>query len=1111
MRNTEDLDTSALNGGQHSDKERLLHLMLAAERKRQRSISTIEATRKRDKALPLSHAQERLWFLEQLGLVGAAYNLPWALRVSGELVELALERSFAELIRRHESLRTRYQTRDGVPEQVVDPPGQFKLLRANLDHLADPQVREEQLRECMRRERSHRFDLAEGPVLRAMLVKLGVREHVLLITIHHIAADGWSFGVLLDELSQLYSANICGAPSPLPDLPLQYADYAVWQRQWLSGEVLERQLEYWKERLGGAPPELHLPIDRRRPALESFKGAAIRFELGPEVSRGLQQLARRLGMTLFMVCLAAYQVLIARWSGQYDVVVGSPIAGRRNREVEGLIGNFVNTLALRTDVSGAPTFLALLERVKEVTLGAYAHQDLPFEALVHELRPERDLSRQAIFQVWLALQNYPQGQLELPNLTLSWTATEWNSSHFDLALYLSDHEGGLSAEFEYATDLFESETIRRLARNFQTLLQGILANPAAPVDELPLLSDTERQQLLAWNSTAAPYRQDCCLHDLFLEQVARSPEALAVLYEGSSLTYAELNRRANRLARYLRGKGVGPDGLVGICVERSLEMVVGLLGILKAGGAYVPLDPHYPMDRLAYILQDAAPRVLLIQGHLRTRLPRTAAELVALDDDWELIAKQEADDFDSRTSRPHHLAYVIYTSGSTGKPKGAMNEHRALVNRLQWMQQRYQLDHRDRVLQKTPFSFDVSVWEFFWTLMTGSTLVVSRPQGHQDPEYLRKLIDETSVTVLHFVPSMLQTFLDQYQDGHCVSLRHVICSGEELPVALQRKFFELLPNARLHNLYGPTEAAIDVTSWECLRGDESPRVPIGRPIANIQMYVLDQRMQLAPIGVTGEIYIGGIGVGRGYLNRPELTAERFIADPFSADPQARLYKTGDLGRWRADAALEYLGRNDYQVKIRGFRIELAEIEARLACHAQVKEAVVVAREDVVGDRRLVAYLTTRDQLTPGLEDLRAHLAATLPEYMVPAAFVILDSLPLSPNGKLDRRALPAPQLEAFASRQYEAPEGETEQTLAEIWQELLQLERVGRSDNFFELGGHSLHGIKLIASIAARIGVRLSVIALFQHPTIGEMAAAVDSLRPSQPQSVDTEFEEGTI
>jgi len=828
----------------------------------------------------------------------------------------------------------------------------------------------------MRAEQLHRFDLATGPLFRVALIKLGEREHSLLITMHHIVADGWSCGVLARELSMLYTAYVHDEQSPLPELPVQYGDYAIWQKDWLQGEILQTQLKYWIERLADAPSQLQLPADRPRPAVETFRGALLKFSLSAGLSQSLLKLAQLESATLFMVMLSAYQILLARYSGQEDVVVGSPIANRRNRAIEDNIGFFVNTIVLRTHVSSDLTFRQLLREVREITLGAYANQDMPFDALVKQLRPERNLTRQPLFQVWLALQNFPEKCLELPALKWTWVTMDWATSIFDLALYLENLPSGLSGVFEYATDQFDSETIERMSRHLKNLLDDILAHPDRPIGNLSMLDEAERHQIIGeWTATDFLFSHKKLIHQLFEEQVRRTPTSPAVLYEESVLTYSELNAKANRLARHLISKGVVPDQPVAICIERSLEMVIGLIGILKAGGAYVPIDPNYPLDRIQSMLEDAAPKIMITEERLTTKLLYQRATLIVLDRNWMAIEQHYDGNIDPNGLglQPTHLAYVIYTSGSTGKPKGAMNEHRALINRLEWMQDEYRLDTRDRVLQKTPFSFDVSVWEFFWTLMTGAQLIIARPQGHQDPSYLMDLIEAAGVTTVHFVPSMLQLFLDQHSPGRCSSLRQVICSGEQLPVSLTRQFFESFPDTRLHNLYGPTEAAIDVTYWECKPDSKSPHVPIGRPIWNTQMYVVDSYLRPVAIGVQGNIYIGGVGVGRGYLNQQKLTDERFISDPFRPNQRGRLYKTGDLGRWRRDGAIDYLGRCDFQVKIRGFRIELGEIEAALMEHREVKQATVIAREGQQSDdKRLVAYIVGQKPSTSdrSIEELR---------------------------------------------------------------------------------------------------------------------------------------------
>jgi amino acid adenylation domain-containing protein len=1090
-------------------------------KRRKRARGPALVRQERGSALPLSYAQERLWFLDQLGLAGLAYNAPMALRLEGNLNVTALEQSFAELIRRHESLRTRFESIAGSPIQAVDFPRLFSLDVRDLSGLRE-EDRALQVQGLTNEEVQRPFELTVGPLFRVSLLKLTQQEHVLLLTMHHIVVDGWSLGVMNRELGALYTAYCQGQRSPLPDLPVQYADYAIWQRQWLQGEVLQEHLQYWKERLRGAPPQLQLSTDRPRPAMESFKGATLSFELPSMLSRALKELAQREGATLFMISLAAYQVLLSRWSGEHDIVVGSPIAGRANRELEGLIGFFVNTLALRSDLSGNPTFRQLLERVKEGTLGAYAHQDLPFEVLVKELRPDRNLSRQPIFQVALVLQNYPEERLELPGLTWTLADTASVTTHFDLTLYLYEASNKLSGCFDYATDLFDAGTIGRMAGHLRALLEGIVANPDCPINQLPMLSEAEEEQLLVdWNATAAPYPYERCVHDLFAEQVERTPEATALVFGDTLVSYAELNSRANQLARYLRNQGVCPDQVVGVCVERSVEMVVSLLGILKAGGAYVPLDPNYPVERLRYMLEDAAPQVILTQEKLRAALPATQAEVITVDEKLQSIAGYGKENIAvaglGLTAK--NLVYVIYTSGSTGHPKGTAMTHGSMVNLIEWHRKSLGSCEGQRALQFAALSFDVAFQEIFSTLCTGGTLVLMDEWVRRDPYALTEFVSNRLIGRLFVPPLVLQSLAECFKAASAAPpmiLQDIITAGEQLRISPEiSSFFKRLNGCRLHNHYGPTETHVVTALTMTGDPDEWPALPaIGRPISNTQIYVLDSTQQIVPIGVVGEIYIGGAGVARGYHGRPELTEQRFVDDPFSGSSGAKLYRTGDVGRWRADGTLEYLGRNDDQVKIRGYRVELGEIEAQLARHKQVKEAAVIAREDSPGEKRLVAYVTQRDRGGRGVEDMRAHLKAALPEHMVPSAFVILENFPLTPNGKLDRRALPAPDLGGYITRQYDPPQGQAEEALADIWRELLQLDHVGRRDNFFELGGHSLHAMKLIASVAEHLTVRLSAIAVFQHPTIKEMATVVEDLRRAAGETSDTdglEFDEGVI
>ncbi|RIJ12891.1 non-ribosomal peptide synthetase [Pseudomonas sp. 91RF] len=1038
----------------------------------------------RDGTLPLSFAQQRLWFMAQLEGANTAYNIPLGLRLRGRLDETALQRALARILERHETLRSRFAQFNDEAQVLIAPLDSGVLLRVE-DLRRHPQA-DDALLALIQGEASGPFDLQDDPLIRGRLVRLADDHHVLLLTLHHIVSDGWSMGVLTRELMALYQAFSHGEADPLPPLALQYSDYAVWQRRWLSGEVLQRQSDYWQQTLAGAPALLMLPTDRPRPALQDYAGSSVDIRLDEGLSAGLKALCQRHGVTPYMAVMSAWAMLLGRLSGQSDVVIGSPVANRNRAEIEGLIGLFVNTLAVRIDTSGALTVEALLARVKARTLEAQAHQDLPFEQVVEITRPVRSLSHSPLFQTLLSWDSGSGATLALGDLTLEGVAEPSHFAKFDLSLTLGEAQGVIRGSLEYATALFDESTVQRYAGYLQQLLQAMVSNDQALLEQVDVLAEDERRHLLhGFNATDVDYNLQQSIHGLFEAQVLRSPQAVAVLSGEQQLSYIELNARANRLAHHLRGLGVGPDARVAICVERGLEMVVGLLAILKAGGGYVPLDPAYPLERLAYMLEDSAPSAVLVQGSTRALLGEVAVPVVDLDHDtWQSLS---ADNPSVDGLTPQHTAYVIYTSGSTGQPKGVINEHSGVVNRLLWMQDAYRLTAEDSVLQKTPFSFDVSVWEFFWPLMTGARLVMARPGGHKDPLYLSDVIERERISTLHFVPSMLDVFLAHGDTARCHGLRQVMCSGEALPGSLVRRFKQQLPNSGLHNLYGPTEAAVDVTAWDCAGPvDTTPdNTPIGKPIANTRMYILDAQQQPVPQGVVGELYIGGVQVARGYLNRPELSAERFLNDPFQ--PNGRLYRTGDVARYLADGNIEYLGRNDDQVKIRGLRIELGEIQSRLTDIRGVQEAAVLAREDVPGDKRLVAYYTG---LRLEIEVLRGHLLEHLPDYMVPAVFVHLDALPLSPNGKLDRKALPVPDQASVITREYEAPVGEVEILLAGLWAELLNAERVGRHDNFFELGGHSLMAVNLVARMR-HVGLTADVRVLFSQPTLAALAAAV--------------------
>ncbi|GAX45461.1 amino acid adenylation [Tolypothrix sp. NIES-4075] len=904
----------------------------------------------RDGDLHLSFSQQRLWFIHQLDKQNPAYNGNVQLRITGALNVAVLEQSFNEIIRRHEALRTIFPTVDGLAVQKIIP-----TLSISVPVLDIAGLEADEIQQIVTKEIHQPFDLSVAPLLRVILLRQEAESHLLVLTMHHIITDAWSMEVFFKELGFIYDAFIKKQPNPLPELAIQYADFATWQRQCFTQEVQQKQLEYWKQQLADAPPLLKLPTDYPRPAVQTFSGSTSRFQLEKDLTSQLVTLSQKSGVTLFMTLLAAYTVLLHRYSSQDDICIGSPFANRDRQELESLIGFFANTLVLRTNLAGNPSFHELIGRIREITMEAYTHQDLPFEMLVEALQPQRDLSHTPLFQVTFILQDTSTSPVELSGLTVTSLPIETTTTKFDLTLLIENTAAGLVSVWEYNTDLFDASTIERMAGHFQTLLAGIVTNPEEKILQLPLLTKVEQHQLLVeWNDTQIDYPLDKCIHQLFEQQVHLNPNAVAVVFENQQLTYQQLNCRANQLAHYLKSLGVKADVLVGICAERSLEMIVGLLGILKAGGAYVPLDPDYPQDRLSFMLEDAQVPVLLTQQQLLEKLPGHQGQVICLDTDWQSISVSSQNN-PAITVQGTNLAYVIYTSGSTGKPKGAMNTHLGICNRLLWMQQAYQLTTVDCILQKTPFSFDVSVWEFFWPLITGTRLVLAKPGGHKDSAYLVNLIQEQQVTTLHFVPSMLRAFVEEESVKNCSSLKRVICSGEALPKELQESFFARL-KCELHNLYGPTEAAIDVTYWQCFPDSNLRTVPIGRPIPNTQIYILDSHLQPVPVGVPGELHIGGVGLALGYLNRSDLTNEKFIPNPFSDRLHSRLYKTGDLARYLSDGNIEYLGRIDHQVKLRGFRIELGEIESTLTQHQAVGETIVIDREDDPGNKRLVAYI-----------------------------------------------------------------------------------------------------------------------------------------------------------
>jgi amino acid adenylation domain-containing protein len=1041
--------------------------------------------------IPLSFAQERLWFLDKLEPGSATYNVPLTFRMRGPLDAKALHLALRGVERRHDVLRTTYGACDGWPAQVVATPAAVSLNVIDLVGFPGPEA--EALRLASEEARAG-FDLENAVPVRASLWRLAEQDHLLLVTIHHIAVDGWSLSLLARELSALYQAFAGAEPSPLAELPLQYADYAVWQREWLRGEVLERQVAYWRERLAGAPAVLELATDRPRPAVRRYRGDRRAVQLDDALTQSLKELAQREGVTLFMALLAGFQALLARYSGQEDVVVGIATGGRAHPALEGLIGLFVNTLALRTDLSGNPTFQALLGRVKGSALGAYAHQDVPFEKLVEDLRPARSLSHTPVFQVLFALRHAPAEPFDVPGLHTTSVPIDTQTSKFDLSLGLEERGAGLAGAMEYDTDLFDAETIDRMLRHYGVLLKEAVAHPDRPLSELSLLDDAERRRVLVeFNATAVDDPSDRCVHHLFEEQARRSPGAVALVCGPMRLSYRELNAQANRLAHHLIDLGVGPDILVGLCLERSAELVVALLAILKAGGAYLPLDPRYPRDRLAYLLDDSGATVLLTQSRLEPALPTFQVPLVRLDTDGPAIRQRP--DHDPRTGvTRNHLAYVMYTSGTTGQPKGACIEHRGPTALMEWSGATFTDDDLAAVLFSTSICFDISVFEVFGPLCRGGGVVLV--------ENLLQLADgplAEPVTYINTVPSALATLL--HVGRVPASAKVIALAGEPLTRGLADRCYRLPSVRAVYNLYGPTEDTV-YSTYALVERSAEVAPPIGRPITNTFAYVLDGSMQPVPLGVPGELYLGGAGQARGYLNRPALTAERFVPNPFGGQA-SRLYRTGDRVRWRTDGMLEYLGRVDRQLKMRGFRIEPGEVEATLAGHPAVSEAVVVSHEGRDGDHRLVGYVVPpRQAPAPRAEELREYLNGRLPQHMVPSTWVVLDRLPLTAHGKLDRSALPAPE----ASRpedgpSYVAPRGPTEEVLAGIWQEVLELEKVGVDDDFFALGGHSLLAIRLLAIIERELGQKISVATLFERPTVAGLADRFRSgaRRPARP------------
>ncbi|MDQ7758657.1 amino acid adenylation domain-containing protein [Xanthomonas sontii] len=1073
----------------------------AVETARSASISEI-LTADRTRPLPLSWAQQRLWFLDRLDNAGTAYHMPAAMRLTGKLDRASLRKALDRVVARHEILRTRFELADGEPTQIIAPADSgFTLFEHDLRALPE-HLKAETVQELSTQEMQAPFDLQTGPLIRGQLLQLSESEHVLLLTQHHIISDGWSIPLLVNEVGALYSAFHTGTDDPLPPLALQYADYAVWQRDWLRGAALDKQVAFWKTQLTDAPTLLELPTDRPRPALQTHLGGTVPLELPAPLAQALRALNQRHGTTMFMTLLAGWSIVLSRLSGQEDLVIGASIANRQRAEIEPLLGFFVNTLALRMRLHEDPTVTDLLSYTKATTLAAYEHQDVPFEQVVEAVQPVRSMSHSPLFQVMLALNNnHDEGELVVPGLSISGIAQTQNVSRFDLTLALRESGDTLEGSLTYSSDLFDRATIERWAEHLVQVLSDMADHDKRHISQLNLLSSEDQRRLIfEFNDTGRDFQQTDLLHRLFEARAHEQPDAVAVVYQNTQLTYGELNRRANQVAHALLELGSKPDARVAICLERSVEMAVAILGVLKSGAGYVPLDPTYPSERLAHMLADSSPLALLTQNTLQPSLPATAIPVIVLDVATAAIAGKPETDPDPNVlgCHPRQLAYVIYTSGSTGLPKGVMIEHRSAVNFWNVMRE---TTHRPcpphaRIAVNASYTFDMSL-KGWLQLLSGHTLHLIPQHLRADAKAFCGFLEAHRIDAFDCTPSQLEALLSaglmESPDYRACS---VLIGGEAIGNTLWERLRQSV-TTRFFNMYGPTEATIDATICE-INGSTSS-AHIGGPIHNVRTYLLDTHGKPVPLGIPGEIHIGGTGVARGYLQRPELSAERFLPDPFGTETDARMYKTGDLGSWRADGTIKYLGRNDFQVKIRGFRVELGEIEARLRDFPGVRDAVVVAREDVTGGKRLIAYLVAQGPTSPGIAELREHLSSSLAEFMVPSLFQILGAFPLNANGKLDRNALPTPDGDAMLSGTYEAPTGPTEIALTEIWKELLEVDRIGRNDDFFELGGHSLLAIQLIAQIQQRLATELGLRELFSGSKLRDLAATVDHRRTWHP------------
>ncbi|WP_179862534.1 non-ribosomal peptide synthetase [Bacillus wiedmannii] len=1036
----------------------------------------------------LSSSQLRLWIQSQMEKDNPFYNIPLAIQLEGELNLEALTWSLKQIVLRHEILLSTYELHNAQPVQIQQK--EIEITIPVVDMRKEPrETLQQKINETIQTHAKTRFNLTKSPLFSVQLIQIDTNKYIFLFTVHHIIFDGWSRGVFLQELSHFYKCWISNTQSNLPEPKIQYRDYSNWQLENIKNGKLSNQREYWINQFSNGYQALQLPTDFKRPAKQTFRGDVYPINISSELANCLRLICKEQKITLFMLLLAVFKLQLYRYTGQAEITVGTPVAGRTVPELEGLIGCFINTLPLKTKLNSNDTLSDLLQSVKRTTLEGFLNQNFPFEKLVEELKVDRNLSHHPLFQVMFIMQNARIPSIELDNLNISPLETHSGTAKFDLTIELFENEDGIKGWVEYNTDLFKRDTISRVIGHYELILKQLETNMETPVQDIILLTDDEYSQFKSWNNTSVLIENKQGIHQLIEYQSIKNPDRIALIFESQKITYNELNTRANQLAHMLKKYGVGNETLVGICTERSVEMIIGLLAILKAGGAYVPLDPSYPEERISYMLEDSKVKVLLTQSRLQTHICNYHGQIICLDKIKETLNYESQENINQEFF-PEQLMYVIYTSGSTGRPKGVMNTHRGVYNRLLWMQKAYQLSTSECVIQKTPISFDVSVWELFWPLMVGAQMLIAKPDGHKDPEYLVELISEHNVTTIHFVPSMLKVFLEQEKVEQCNSLKRVICSGEALSSALQNKFYKRL-SAQLYNLYGPTEAAIDVTEWACKQHDTRNVVPIGYPIDNIEIYILDRNFQHVPIGVAGELYIGGMGLSRGYQNNAGQTAERFLPNPFSNIAGSYMYRTGDLARFSSEGAIEYLDRIDHQVKIRGFRIETGEIEYSLSLHPEVKENLVLVKEDPVYGKRLIAFIVPSNRNKPKKSHIIKFLKKTLPDFMVPSTMIWLDEIPLLPNGKVDRKKLNSYDLPNTVDEEiYASPRNEIEEILVNIWSEVLPIERIGINHNFFEIGGDSILSIQ-IASRINQAGIRVSMKQIFENQTIAELAQVV--------------------